>query len=79
MQTRVKKWGNSLGLRIPRVYADELKFHDGNVVNMRIVRDNLIIKPIKFGYSLQELLSKVTSENIHGAIDTGFERGKEVW
>lgn len=79
MQTKVKKWGNSLGLRIPRVYADELKFHDGNVVNIGIVRDNLIVKPIKFGYNLQELLSKITSKNIHEAIDTGAEIGKEIW
>lgn len=33
----------------------------------------------KFGYSLQELLSKITSKNIHKAIDAGVKRGKEVW
>ncbi len=79
MQTKVKKWGNSLGLRIPRVYVDELKFHDGNVVDIKIAKDNLIIKPTKFSYNLQELLSKITSENVHEAIDTGAEKGKEIW
>lgn len=79
MQTKVKKWGNSLGLRIPSVYVDELKFYDGNVVDIKITKDNLVIKPVKFNYNLQELLSKITSKNIHEAIDTGTKRGKEVW
>ena len=39
MQTSVQKWGNSLGLRIPGVYAKELHLLDGSIVDIVIFND----------------------------------------
>ena len=35
MQTSIQKWGNSLGIRIPSVYAKELDLLDGSIVDIQ--------------------------------------------
>lgn len=77
MQTVVQKWGNSLGIRIPAVYAREFDLKNGSSVKIIKEQGKLVIVPQKD--SLDELLSLVTTENIHSSIDTGSSIGKEEW
>ncbi len=77
MKTIVQKWGNSLGLRIPSLYAKELNLKDGSSVEIIHKENKLIIKPKSD--SLEELLSKITNDNIHSSIETGESTGKEEW
>lgn len=79
MKTRVQKWGNSLGVRIPKIFADAAKLHDGDAVDVEIKKDRLVIKAAKPVYTLSGLLACVTSDNIHKEITTGGKRGKEIW
>jgi antitoxin MazE len=72
----VIKWGNSLGVRIPRVFADKIGIHEGTPIEVSLKNQNIIIRK---GYSLESLLSKVTEENIHHEIQVGLSRGKEEW
>lgn len=77
MQTVVQKWGNSLGIRIPAVYAREFDLKNGSSVKIIKEQGKLVIVPQKD--SLDDLLSLVTTENIHSSIDTGSSIGKEEW
>ena len=77
MQTVVQKWGNSLGIRIPALYTKDLELKNGSTVDISEEEGKLVITPKR--NSLDELLAKVTSENLHEAVETGMSIGKEEW
>lgn len=77
MQTVVQKWGNSLGIRIPSLYVKEFNLKNGNFVEITEENGKIVIHPPK--KTLEELLSRVTNENIHSAIETGSSIGNEEW
>ena len=80
MKTKIQKWGNSLGLRIPKSFARETAIEDGSEVDLSVEGDNLIIRPVgPPKYDLEELLSHVTEDNRHDEISTGEAVGKETW
>jgi antitoxin MazE len=79
MKTQVGKWGNSFAVRIPGTFAKELELADGMEVELTRVDDGLLLTPRKRGYTLEELLERITPENIHGETDWGSAVGKESW
>ena len=80
MQTRVRKWGNSLGLRIPRAMAEATGVGEGTEVFVSVVRGNHVVKPARPPrMALRELLRGITAKNLHGEIDTGGPVGREAW
>jgi antitoxin MazE len=80
MVTKVSKWGNSLGLRLPKALAEELGIEEGTAVDLTASKGNLVVRPLVEGrYELEELLSEVREENLHGEVETGPARGRESW
>lgn len=80
MKTKVQRWGNSLALRIPKPFAEEAGLEQHSEVDISIVDGALVVTPCpEPSWSLEELLEKVTDENIHGEIDTGSPVGREIW
>ena len=80
METRVQKWGNSLALRIPKAFADQIGIEPDSAVDISLVDGELIISPvITPKIMLDELLADVTQENLHGEVDTGPSVGHESW
>lgn len=80
MITKLQKWGNSQGVRIPKEILNEISINEGDNVDVSTNGDSIIIrriyKPLK-KYSLDELLknsdSKLSEEN------WGEPVGKEEW
>lgn len=71
MKTRVQKWGNSLAVRIPKSFADDLDFKNNSAVEMSLEEGALVIKPDKDRtWDLDSLLANVTDQNIHPAWET---------
>jgi len=80
MQTRVQKWGNSLGLRIPRGLADELGLGAGTEVSLTAKDGELVLRPsLPSRLRLADLLAGITPENIHASVDTGDAVGSEAF
>ncbi len=79
MTTQVGKWGNSLAVRIPGVYAKELDLQEGADLEVTRVKDGLLLKRRTREYTLDELLKQVTPENLHGETDWGPPVGNEAW
>jgi antitoxin MazE len=80
METRVKKWGNSLALRIPRPLAAEVGLEEDSLVELSLVDGKLVITPeTEPELRLEDLLARVTEENLHGEINTGPATGREGW
>lgn len=80
MQTKVKKWGNSLGVWIPRGLAEEVGLAAGTEVSLSAREGELVLKPsVPSRLRLADLLADVTSDNIHASIDTGDAVGAEAF
>jgi len=80
MKTKIQKWGDSLGLRIPKSFAAEAKVEEGTPVNISVSKGRLILEPIKKSeYRLEDLLNQMTKTNIHAEVSTGPRKGKEAW
>jgi len=79
MQTKIKKWGNSLALRIPKLLALDANLKLNKLVDLSIDKGSIIIVPIvEKEYSLEKLLEGVSKNNLHGEFDTGAPIGKEI-
>jgi antitoxin MazE len=80
MIVRLAKWGDSLALRIPSAFANELAAHDGKLVELKVEGGSLIATPVDAlpNYDLDELLTKITPENLHGEVSTGIAVGNEL-
>ena len=80
MQTIIKKWGNSLALRIPKLFASDANLKQNKLVELSINKGSIIITPIsEKEYSLEKLLKGISKNNLHGEFDTGAPVGKEIW
>lgn len=80
MQRRVQKWGNSLALRIPKSFAQEIGLHRDVPVNVSLEDGRLIVEPVtKPPLTLEQLLGQITEDNSHHEVDTGPAVGKETW
>jgi antitoxin MazE len=80
VQTRIQKWGNSLGLRIPRSFAQEAGVGPGSEVDLSVKDGDLVVRPARRRtYQLKDLLRRVTAKNLHDEVDTGEPVGREVW
>ena len=79
MQT-ISKWGNSLAVRIPAVFAETVGLEEGTVVDVKVRAGRLIIVPTSSRrYELHDLIEQITPENSHELIDWGKPVGKENW
>jgi antitoxin MazE len=80
MRTKIKKWGNSLALRIPKSFALNANLRQDELVDLSIDKERIIITLIgEKEYSLDELLEGVSESNLHSEFDTGAPVGKEIW
>jgi antitoxin MazE len=80
VHTKVQRWGNSLAVRIPKSFAEEVGLVDGSPVEMRLVDGGLLVeRAAARPLSLEELLDGVTGANLHAEIDTGPAQGAEAW
>lgn len=79
MESRVQKWGNSLAIRIPKVFAEEAGLEENSEVDVSFIDGTVVIKrKSRFKFHLRDLIEQITPENIHNEIDTGPEVGLEI-
>lgn len=80
MKSKVQKWGNSLAVRIPKSFAEEVGLESNSPVDVSLEGGKLVVMPVAPPrHTLQSLLAQVTDDNIHGETDTGPAVGKEAW
>ncbi len=88
IDSTVTAWGNSLGIRIPKTFAEIIGIHDGAPVAMELKDGTIIISPTSTDMSLLEerikhlnlakLVAQVNDSNRPNLIDDG-PRGREIW
>ena len=80
MRTKVLRWGNSLAVRIPRSFAQEVGLMADSPVDMHVTDGALVVtRAPAASLTLEELLEGVTPDNVHGVVDAGPPQGDEVW
>ncbi len=79
MKTQLAKWGNSLGVRIPRSVVIGANVTEGDAVEVTVESGAIVVRPAVRRYSLDELLDGITPRNRHKETAWGSPVGKEVW
>ena len=77
MKTHIRRWGNSLAVRIPRAYAEQAGLSEGSQVEFVAEGQDLVLRQRRF--RLDALLKDVTADNVHGEENWGRRRGREAW
>jgi len=77
MRATVSRWGNSLGLRIPRGIAEDAGLAEGSLLDLRVENGRLIAEPVVVE-DLESLLAKVTPKNVHRELLVDSPRGRET-
>lgn len=82
MEATLRKWGNSLACRIPSSLAKECGLTDQSSVELCALDGKIVISRVSLNpvFSLEELVSKITSENKHNFAETdfGLPVGREI-
>lgn len=81
MASAVQKWGNSLGIRIPKAIADQVHLSVGTEVEFEVSDGALTIRPRarqRRKYSLAKLLAQTKGPNPHGEWNSSAPRGRET-
>lgn len=80
MITSIQKWGNSQGVRIPKMLLDAVKWSENEEVTITVYDGKLIIeKAKKERESIMELFENYEEEYTPEEVDWGKPEGKEVW
>ena len=80
MPTTVQKWGNSLGIRVPKAIAEQANLADGTEVVFETTGGVLTIRPTRRRrrtYKLADLVAQMKGPNPHGEM-FGEPVGREV-
>lgn len=78
VQLRLTKWGNSLGLRVPKDIAARAGLAEGTRVEIEGYPDGrVVVTPSRRRFTLDELLAGMDPDNQHPLEDDG-PVGKEL-
>ena len=53
----LRRWGNSLRVRLPAAIAREARLQDNQTVELKVVADGVLIRPVQPRLSLEERLA----------------------
>ena len=78
MQVRVSRWGESLGVRIPKDAALGVGLTEGSVVELSDEDGRLLLTPAAARYRLADLLKGVIPEAMRDAFEWDAPQGREI-
>ena len=87
MKTTLQQWGNSQGVRLPKVLVDGLGVKVGTpvMVELSADRSQITITPrtasrtVRGRYRIEDLVAASATKAFRGKYDWGGARGKEAW
>jgi antitoxin MazE len=78
MQVQLTRWGNSLGMRIPKDLAARLGLAEGAQVEVEAEGDRLVVSAARPRYRLEDLISDLDHDSLRDAFDWGPDQGRET-
>ena len=80
MKARIQKWGDNLAIRIPAVFAAEAGLKDNAEIELSFSSGRLFVTPVDpRSTALEDLLARITADNLHSEFDTDKPIGNEAW
>lgn len=80
MRARLRKWGNSLAIRIPQPFAKETNLEENSPVEISLRNGTVVIAPVEQpAFELEDLIAGITKGNRHDEVVTGDPSGNEAW
>lgn len=81
MQATIQKWGNSQGIRIPKVFLEALGMMENDIVELSRVDDNIVISKVKEKkeLTLEDIFKDYDGKSAAEEFDWGSPVGREVW
>ena len=81
METNIQKWGNSLGVRLPKAIALNQSLKEGSRVVVTETTTGIAIEVVKkpHFYTLTALVKDITKNNRHTETEWGNSVGNEIW
>jgi antitoxin MazE len=78
MTVRVQRWGNSLGVRVPKEIARRAAIQEGSELEVSFNQGRVIFQSEKVP-SLKQLLAQIRPGNRPELAEWGQSVGREVW
>lgn len=81
MTTTIQKWGNSQGIRIPKILLETVNWNEDEKIVILVEDDKLIIEKAKDKRrkNIKELFENYEGEYEPIEIDWGTPEGEEIW
>jgi antitoxin MazE len=80
MTTRIQKLGDGLGLILPPAIAVQSGMSADTAVDVTVENGAVVLRAAASPrYTLDDLVSRITPENVHPETRTGPAVGNEVW
>ena len=80
MSVTLHKWGNGVGLRLPKSLLEQLRLKEGSEVDVKVEGNRLVIEPARRRrYTMAEVLEGFAPDDRPGEVDWGKPVGREVW
>lgn len=80
MQTQVKTWGNSQGIRLPKEILQEASFFVDDVLDVKVTDGMITLsKPFRHKTLEERTLEFGGKLNLDGEFDWGEPVGREIW
>jgi antitoxin MazE len=78
--SRVQKWGNSQGLRLPKQVLELADIAVGEQVEIAVANRQIVVKKSKRPkYDLAELVKRIPRRRKANEVDWGSPVGREEW
>ena len=75
MQVLLSKWGNSLGLRLPKALTAEIGVAEGQKVEVRAEGGRIIVEPVRTPLTWEKMLENMDHDALREAWGLGRGRG----
>lgn len=79
MITTIQKWGNSQGIRIPKLLLELVKWSENEQINVKAENGKLIIEKAEERKNIKELFEEFDGEYEKVDMDWGNPVGEEIW
>ena len=80
MTTTIQKWGNSQGVRIPKMILDTVKWAEDEQIMIIVVNGKLIMEKAKSKRkNIKELFADYQGNYDPIEVDWGNPEGEEIW
>lgn len=77
MSSKVQKWGNSFGIRIPKAIMEKLNLQENAEVQIEHKDGKIIVFPVQPKITLESLVGGITKANLHSEENYRPEGGEQ--